>query len=108
MTLQGLIDTGIIQRKAESSSYGRLVGTPADLVTGWKCRISKDFSAFARAQRGRGGREAYQVVGEKCDETPVRGDVLVIDSVSYEIISADLERSPYGGHHWLLQVEKMV
>jgi len=108
MTLQGLLDTGIIQRKAESSVYGRIKGTPAVLVTDWKCRISKDFSAFARAQRGRGGRQAYQVVGEKCDETIVRGYVLVIDSVSYEIIDADLERGPYGGHHWLLQVERMA
>ena len=109
MTLQGLLDTGIIQRKAESTSYGRLVGTPANLVTGWKCRISKDFSMYAKAQRGKGGRESYDIVGEKITgATPRRSDILVIDSVEYEIVEADLERSPYGGHHWKMRVEKIA
>jgi len=107
MSLQGLIDTGTIRRKVLSSSYGRAVGTPVDLVTGWKCRISVDFSAYARAQRGRGGRESFNVVGELCDETIRRGDVLVITDVSYEVVAASQERGPYGGHHWYLRVERM-
>jgi len=107
MSLQGLIDTGTIKRKALTSSYGRAVGTPTTLISGWKCRVSMDFSAYARALRGRGGRESYNVVGELCDEVIRRGDILVVGGESYEIVSASRERDPYGSHHWYLRVERM-
>jgi len=109
MTLQRMLDRGTIQSKTEGGSYGRLTGTPADLFTGWHCTITKDFSAYARAQRGRGGREAFLVIGKPTSVAILRGYVLVIDSIRYEIVEATEERDPYGAvHHWSLRVEKMV
>jgi len=109
MTLQGLKDTGIVQSKTEGDSFGRLTGTLTNLITDWKCDLEKDFSAFARAQRGRGGREAFIVIGDPTSETIIRGYVLIVSSVSYEIVEAVNERDQYGNsHHWVLHVEKMV
>ncbi len=107
--IQGLIDTGVIQRKSEADdSYGRLTSTPADLITGWKCRLSRDYSIYARQQRGKGGREAFVVVGELTTTVMQRGDMLIIDAITYEITEAEIKRTPTANHHWLLRVERIL
>ena len=107
--IEGLIHTGIVYRKAEASdNYGGVTSTLTSIITGWRCRISEDFSMYAREQRGRGGREIFDVVGEN-NATPIlRGDILVIDSVSFEVVSIAHRNTDVSSHHWYLKVERMM
>ena len=106
MGLPGLIDTATIKRKlATDDGYGGVSATPVPIVTGWKCRLSEDFSVYARTNLGRGGRQAFVIQGDLTTVDILRGDVITIGSSSYEVGSASKRRDASGPHHWYLLAE---
>ena len=107
--MEGLIHTGIIASKTEiADGYGGVSSESSSIITGWKCRISEDYSVYAREARGRGGRESFNVVGEDNSTSISRGDVLTISAISYDVMEVSHRNNGVGSHHWFLRVEKIT